>query len=211
MTPIDRDPRDRDPAARDSSSAPGALAARVPAHAAPPALEQRVVDSLARRGLLAPSRSGDPRRSRHRGWRAMALLATAAALFVGGVFAGRGRPPASLAPDSTARYALLLYGGADWPGGDAEAARVDEYRQWARALAGRGHLVTGEKLRNDALELVTPGAGALPSGTGSPSDGVLGGFFIISASSAAEAEAIARTMPHLQHGGRVVVRPIEPT
>jgi hypothetical protein len=37
------------------------------------------------------------------------------------------------------------------------------------------------------------------------------GFFIIRAATEAEALGVARTCPHLRHGGAVAVRPIVPT
>ena len=38
--------------------------------------------------------------------------------------------------------------------------------------------------------------------------GVMSGFFVIKAASREEAIAIAKTCPHLRHGGRVAVRPV---
>jgi hypothetical protein len=51
-------------------------------------------------------------------------------------------------------------------------------------------------------------------GAGSPSaaeEGVLEGLFIVRAASLAEAAALAEGSPHVRRGGRVVIRPIEPT
>jgi hypothetical protein len=137
----------------------------------------------------------------------VAAAAAAILLVVAGVVAEHVRLTRDRsAVDSRPRYALLLYGDR---GGDAAVERtlVEEYGRWARTVAARGHYVAGEKLTDEATEL--RGAGlARPI----PLDaGFLVGFFIISAATPAEAESIARTCPHLRYGGRIVVRPIEPT
>jgi hypothetical protein len=50
----------------------------------------------------------------------------------------------------------------------------------------------------------------LPAGTAGDAPRV-SGFFLIRAGSLDEAEAIARDCPHLRHGGRVLVRDVDPT
>jgi hypothetical protein len=74
-------------------------------------------------------------------------------------------------------------------------------------VAARGRYVTGEKLRDDASELTSQGV--VRHSAADP--GALAGFFIVSAATAAEAESIARSCPHVRYGGRVVVRLIDPT
>jgi hypothetical protein len=50
---------------------------------------------------------------------------------------------------------------------------------------------------------------AVPS---EPADtGDVRGFFVISAATLEEATAVARSCPHTARGGRVIVRPIDPT
>jgi hypothetical protein len=191
-----------DPAADER---PGALADAVSPLLPPGRLEARVVKTLARRGLLsAPPLSA----SRGPVWRVARVLVAAAIVFVAGAIAGRTWRSPQMPPPSAPRFVLLLYDGASAAGGAHESARVEEYRRWARALAESGRSVSGEKL-GDAGRQLDPGlAGALsPSADGS----ALRGFFIISAASTDDAVAVARTSPHLRHGGRIVVRPIDPT
>ena len=157
----------------------------------PSRLEGRVTRSLAGRGLLA---------SRMPGSRAMLAAAAAVVVFATGFVAGSlsTRSRAAAAPDGP-RFALLLYEGSD------RAQQVDdvaEHVRWARALAARGHEVSGEKL-GAAVTSVPEAPAPLPE--------ALEGFFLISAPSAAAAADIARTLPHVRHGGRVVVRAIDPT
>jgi hypothetical protein len=69
----------------------------------------------------------------------------------------------------------------------------------------------GEELADSAL-LVTPGdaspgVGAVPAREQAP----LVGLFIIRAEDQEEALRLARTNPHLSHGGSIVIRPVQPT
>jgi hypothetical protein len=173
---------DWDPAEREAL---GALA-----HAKPPGeVEARVVAELRRSGMLA--RRGPAR------W----ALAAAASIvfFVGGVFVGGRR--AAPAVDPRPLYLLLLYDvTATTP--QEEAARVSEYSAWARRVSAGGHLKGGQKLEDDAVVLGPP--------FGAAEEGTLGGYFVIAAESRERALEIARGCPHLRHGGRVVVRPVDP-
>jgi hypothetical protein len=81
-----------------------------------------------------------------------------------------------------------------------DPALVDEYRRWALSLREAGRVVSGERLDDDVRIVQT-------SSTGGPPERVRG-FFLISATSLDEAEAVARTCPHYRRGGSVVVRPI---
>jgi hypothetical protein len=160
-------------------------------------LEERVVVALRERGLLGGRRRGAwP-------WAAAAALAG----LVLGVALGRatlgGR---ERAPAPGRSFALLLYPGeAAMESGAAERARVDEYRRWARGLAAHGQLVSGEKLKAP-VRMLSAAAGA-----GQPEEGRLLGFFLLRATSMEEAEAIARTCPHLRHGGTIALREVDPT
>ena len=192
----------------------------------PPALEDRVVDALQRRGLLQTGRA--------KGWvRAALALAASLILFSGGFAVGfRLSPPigGNAAKNSGEvsenpvelpknRYVLFLYGG-DAPGSPAyvgrqngrpseEQARISEYKAWAHSLRESGALISGEKL-NDAEEIL--GTPVQTAGGAAPSLGpsALGGYFIIAARDAAQARAIASTCPHLRHKGLIVIRPIDP-
>jgi hypothetical protein len=169
---------------------------------APAQLEDAVVARLAGRGLI------QRRRAFRAAW-ALALAAAAGiALFAAGIVIGQRRaslPPASGPAAAGARYVLLLY---DAPGeaalSDSEMAeRVAEYRDWAIGLRERGGDITGEKLSSDSLDLGA--AGAIPLSE------PLGGYFVFSAKDRESALAIARSCPHLKHGGRAELRPIEET
>ena len=92
---------------------------------------------------------------------------------------------------------LLLWGGeAD----DPEDRIAAEYGRWAAAQRDAGRPVSGERLSSEAV-LVEP---TRTSRTVAEVEG----FFIISAANLDDAATIARNSPHVQRGGRIIVRPI---
>jgi hypothetical protein len=161
----------------------------------PPELERRVVDALKARGLIRPRRS-------------FPTFAVAAALAVFACGVGLGRATvAPIAPaDRGARvFALLLHRGTDvarTP--EAVQDRVREYGQWARDLRARGQMIGGEKLKPTAA--VHLGAPKAPEASDS-----LQGFFLVRARTLEDAERIARSCPHLRHGGTITLREVDPT
>jgi hypothetical protein len=154
----------------------------------PPALlERRIVRGLRARGLLRPARA----------WPRVAAAAAALVLtFAAGWLAGRGTGDAETPAPGT-QYVLFLHGES----GGAEGDRVREYGAWAREARARGRRLTGERLE--------PGATVL-GGEGDAAAGVTG-YFVFTAESDADALAVARSHPHLAHGGRVVLRRIAPS
>lgn len=148
-----------------------------------------------------------PEENRRRGsaWRrpVAAILAAAAglALFAAGLALGRRFPPSR--PPGPARFVLLLYGNPAVTEAD-RSARVTEDRRWASALP-EGRLVGGEKLGLGGRWL------GVPRGVVSGETDQLRGWFVIDATDLAHAADLARTCPHLRRGGRILVRPIDPS
>jgi hypothetical protein len=163
-----------------------ALAREVP----PPAgSADRAVAALRRSGLIRGARP----------WRWLGVAAAVAVAFAGGVALGRN-PSHPAAEDPRPQFVILLYGG-DTPDAAEDARHTGEIAAWARGLAERGNALSGAKLN----------AHEYPLGTGGASTGDLGGYIVLAASGVEEAMAMARTCPHLRHGGRIVVRPVDPT
>ena len=114
---------------------------------------------------------------------------------------------ASASTDSTPRFLLLLYDSnnpAPAPSAEQKARIVAEYSAWARSLASEGRLVTAEELSDNPPEWF---GGSVRTVDGSH----IGGFFLIRARDLSEARQIAERCPHLRHGGRIELRPIQPT
>lgn len=181
----------------------------------PPELEDRVVAELDRRGLLAAGAA--PRTTLRRN-----LLAVAAsiALLVVGFLAGRATVPApgegsGAAAVAERRYALLLYetDGYRAASGAEEIARYHEYSRWVAEARARDQFVTGEDLAVARGWVIEPAGtevrarpGVAPA-TGAP----LSGIFLITARDDEHARDLAKSLPHLRHGGQVVIQEVVPT
>jgi len=79
----------------------------------------------------------------------------------------------------------------------------EKWHSWAQALDAAGHSVTGAQLQPGGL-CVTQNRGRRHLRQRSCD----GGYFVLSASSLAEATELAKGCPVLQNGGTVEVRPI---
>ncbi len=164
----------------------------------PPALERALVRELRARGALAPARA--PRLRRLAGLAAAGLLGLVAGL------AWRAAPGAEHADDGR-RYLLLVRRDPAAPELDADetARRVAEYGRWARSLGAR--LADGAHLADERLLLHRGDDGAVEVEAAPPD--ALGGFFLLRAPASSAAIALARTCPHLAHGGLLELRPLD--
>ena len=152
----------------------------------PPKVYDAIVRELRADGSIRTGRS----------WvRTVAMAAVFAGVFAAGWMAARATPGQPVGGD---RYMLLLYGEVT----GTERELVSEYAAWARAARTNGRFMTGERLDRKVLVL-----GGEPESVGPAA----AGFFVFTAPTTADAEALARSHPHLRHGGRVVLRRINPT
>jgi len=173
----------------------------------PHALEERLVAELRREGRLATPGAG------RRRWAVAALSAAAIVVAFGtGVALGRRLSTPPTAPASQPQFVLFLYQTATSLATPEDGDdRVAEYRAWARTAREAGRLVTGEKLSDRGVLLWGVGpAGRVEHRLVESQDGVLSGYFVIQAASFDEALDVARSCPHLRHGGRIALRPIDP-
>jgi hypothetical protein len=103
------------------------------------------------------------------------------------------------------QYLLLLYEGAEYRDDRPVLDIVAEYRRWADSLQGQQVLTRAHRLDDTRLALVQGG----PVEEGATTSADPTGLFIVRASSRDAAEAIARTSPHLNYGGRIVLRRLQ--
>ncbi len=107
---------------------------------------------------------------------------------------------------------LLLYQDSTFHLGMSEKDAIAEYSAWAHSVHAKGNPIDGTPLDSASWELHGSGRDIQVMDRAVASDaGMMSGFFILGASSEAEAVAIAKTCPHLRHGGRITVRPVIPT
>jgi len=172
----------------------------------PRGLKGRIIQSLRDRGLLRSTRPVWRRMGRTVGAMAAAILVLVTGVEI-------GRRSVTPARDTRPSYILLLYEGRNFDldrsrPGDL-AAHEAEYDAWARGLKARGVGVQGRALALTAHVLHdTPQGVQVESGAVGRDD--IDGFFIIHVTDEAEALALARTHPHLRHGGWIALRPIKP-
>ena len=156
-----------------------------------PDLESRLVRSLRGEGLLGASRRSP--------W----LYAAASILLVaGGIAIGWMGAKRSTGPQQTVqpnRFLFMLTAAA--PVGD-DAARAEQYRQWAAGVRAEGHQISGDRLANGGIAVMRDGSAPVMNPE-------VQGFFIVSASGLEEAAAVARSSPHVRSGGLIIVRPID--
>lgn len=195
---------------------------KVAAELAPPAeLEERVVANLKQRGLLAADGSEAPAADR-RPVRVRLSLASAACvvLLATGVVIGRqtAEAPRSLTALTGAEddlYALLLYetSGYDAASAAEAASRYSEYSQWVGQAVRAGQFVTGEDLEVHRGWLLAPEADGtqVSEATAVAASAPLSGIFFIRAAAPEQALALAGALPHLKHGGQVLVQKTIPT
>jgi hypothetical protein len=116
------------------------------------------------------------------------------------------------------QFMILLYDSADaaeqWAGMSAEELQrcIAQYVAWSEDLDAKGRLVATEKLR-DGTGRVLRGRGGTPLVTDGPfteTKEIVGGYFIIDAADLDDAVALTQDCPHLEFGGTVEIREIEP-
>ena len=194
----------------------------LPIETKPPAeLEDRVVESLLRRNLIRPSSRQLAIAPGARVWGTLLKTAACFALVAMGVVIGRmslaGGPtaPAALSGAETDLYAFLLYetAGYDRPLGDEARGRYQEYSRWVAEARQRGLFVAGEDLEVERGWLLPPAGGQaqIVNATSISADAPLSGIFFIRADDDEQALDLALELPHLRHGGRVLVQKTIPT
>lgn len=194
-----------------------ALRSSLPVEIDPPAsLEDRTVGLLRRRGLLETARARAAVTNGWRGVRASFAIAACVAVLALGVVLGRmsvyteSPVPGTLTGAETDLYALLLFEtrGYDRPSGAEALARYSEYSEWIAIARERDQFVTGEDLDVGEGWLLAPSASGvdvqqrLVTDQSAPLSGVL----FIRAEDSGKALQLAKALPHIRHGGEVVVQ-----
>ncbi len=90
---------------------------------------------------------------------------------------------------------------------------IAKYKAWSAKLGQAGRLVGGEKLFDEGGKHLTKTNGkmAVKDGPYAEAKEVVGGYFLIEAKDYTEATKLCEDCPHLELGGRIELRQVEPT
>ena len=114
-----------------------------------------------------------------------------------------------------AEYVLLLHEDpaafADLAPSEIETV-IAEYVGWRERLVAEGRLAGGKKLKDDGGRWLSQKNGQVRvvDGPFSEAKEIIGGFFMIKAADYAEAVEISRSCPHIEYGGRIELREVDP-
>jgi hypothetical protein len=114
------------------------------------------------------------------------------------------------------KFLLLLHRPASTASGSSPEEmreRIARYRRWREEMTREGKILAGEKLVDDG------GIWLGKDSRGTPMEGsnglgerdVISGYFLIQASDYEEARSVAGGCPHLELGGTIELRQIEPS
>ena len=170
-------------------------------------LEDRIVTQLKAANVI---RAGKP------GWLPSypvvgISFALSLAIFVVGALVGRGISTTPKQPDLPGYMLIVRRSSAESEAGTPaeELQRVKEYSAWARDLGRRGLLIGGEKLKDEGRLLTQANGNATVATPSKPAEGSIAGYFLLPPGDYEQALTIAKTCPHLKHGGTVELRQIE--
>ena len=91
-------------------------------------------------------------------------------------------------------------------------AIIEKYTAWGRRIGQAGHMAGGEKLREEGGKHLTKTGGKLVVRDGPYAEAkeVVGGFYLLNAASYDEALQLCSDCPHLDLGGRIELREVDP-
>lgn len=106
------------------------------------------------------------------------------------------------------RYLLLARDPGEWSrqtaalNADEVQAIIARYQAWAERVAGRGGLLSGEKLKDGEGRVLVAQHGSVrvADGPHTVSKEVIGGFWILKADTYDAAVELAKDSPHLEFG-----------
>lgn len=173
--------------------------------APPPAIEERVIGALRARRLIVERPASRPRLRDRPHMRGLALAASLViAVLAGWLARGLYEPAATPFPARERQYLVLLSEPSGLATEKPIPELVAEYRDWALALAERGHLVSGARLEHHGVRLASDRGGDIYRRDADWRQAT--GYFVIRASSYDQAAALVADCPHLAYGGEISLR-----
>jgi hypothetical protein len=113
------------------------------------------------------------------------------------------------------RFMLFLHENpSDFSGYSPEEMQkiIEKYSAWAEQMAQSGKLAGSHKLKDEPGRVVARKGSQtiVRDGPYSETKEMIGGFFMLEARDYREAEELARGCPHLEYGGRIEIREVDP-
>ncbi len=171
-----------------------AFKAMASAHLPPAALENRIVAELKKEGLIKKTRTMNTYIKYAAGIAASVII-----FFAGNIV---GKQTGSVAEiDPLNGYIMILKEDSNFKPGDP-MEMFEEYASWMNGLYNKGVKITGQELKNDALE-VTASSTTQLDGT---DERRTTGYFIIETKTEEEALAVVKDNPHLKYGGIIELK-----
>ena len=172
----------------------------------PQDLEQKVVAALKANGLIRTRAI----RTIHYFWKSGIAAILLFSLFGAGFMMGERSGQKTATTTGKPVFALFLYEPEKGLPGDANHVR--EYVRWVRSVRSRGHMASGEKLKEDGRRMeIRNGKLEIESQPAQNRPLVIAGYFLIQAKDYQEALKIASDCPHLKYGGVIEIRQIDAT
>ena len=106
---------------------------------------------------------------------------------------------------------LLIFRGTNWHKGlspEQMQQVVNEWKGWFDRLTKEGKVAGGNPLENEGKVVSGNGGRVIADGPFAEAKEAVGGYFLLTVPTEAEAVKIARQCPGLAHGAIVEVRPI---
>jgi hypothetical protein len=160
----------------------------------PSYLEDKVVDALKKEGLIKKKYTMNVY-IRY----AAAIAASVIIFFIGNIVGKQAGQTAAIDPANG--YIMILKEDAGFQPGDP-MEMFEEYAKWMNDLAAKGVKITGQELKNEALEVTATNTTSLDGSNGRKTTG----YFVIETASEEEALAVVKDNPHLKYGGIIELK-----
>ncbi|MCE7992183.1 MAG: hypothetical protein HEP71_09395 [Roseivirga sp.] len=160
----------------------------------PSVLEDRIVAELKKEGLIKKTRT------MNNYIKYAAGLAASVIIFFAGNFVGR-QSGDTVEIDPLKGYIMILKEDASFQPGDP-MQMFEEYASWMNGLYSKGVKITGQELKNEALEVTAATTTELDGDDGRRTTG----YFVIETKTKEEALAVVKDNPHLKYGGIIELK-----
>jgi hypothetical protein len=171
-----------------------AFRAMASAQQPPLSLEDNIVAELKNQGLIKNTRTMNSYIKY-----AVGIAASVIIFFAGNVVGKQSGGATEIDPLNG--YIMILKEDVNFKPGDP-MQMFEEYSSWMNGLYNKGVKISGQELKNEALEVTASATTALDGN----SDSRTTGYFVIETKTKEEALAVVKDNPHLKYGGTIELK-----